>query len=374
MHDEKSNPPVDRLIEWTGERCVPWTDDLQVIYEHYHRYLFTRPMVHGKRVLDLASGAGYGAALLAEQAEHVVGLELDPASVAHSQQTYASERLEFVEGTMLDLSRFPAGSFDVVTCFEALEHVAEHDELLRQVTRVLAPDGVFLTSTPDRLIYADELHQHNPHHVRELSLAEFRQLLDEHFAHVGVWGQAVAVGSVIREVDPSASGPAQLVALEHEGEQWMERPDYPPTYYVGVASAQPLHELPAQSVLVDRNLELVRAAQRTIRDRDDVVAQQADALAVRVAQVEEITQRAQGLVEHLAVLDRRDEASRTALARLDASVAEAAVEIERVSAERDRALSDLAALRESRAHRAAFALQKAAGRLASTRGRPHPEA
>lgn len=373
MHDEKSNPPVDRLIEWTGERCVPWTDDLQVIYEHYHRYLFTRPMVHGKRVLDLASGAGYGAALLAEQAEHVVGLELDPASVAHSQQTYASERLEFVEGTMLDLSRFPAGSFDVVTCFEALEHVAEHDELLRQVTRVLAPDGVFLTSTPDRLIYVDELHQHNPHHVRELSLAEFRQLLDEHFAHVGVWGQAVAVGSVIREVDPSASGPAQLVALEHEGEQWMERPDYPPTYYVGVASAQPLHELPAQSVLVDRNLELVRAAQRTIRDRDDVVAQQADALAVRVAQVEEITQRAQGLVEHLAVLDRRDEASRTALARLDASVAEAAVEIERVSAERDRALSDLAALRESRAHRAAFALQKAVGRLASTRGRQRPE-
>jgi len=27
----------DRRIEWTGERCVPWTDDLQVIYEHYHR-------------------------------------------------------------------------------------------------------------------------------------------------------------------------------------------------------------------------------------------------------------------------------------------------------------------------------------------------
>jgi len=23
----------DRRIEWTGERCVPWTDDLQVIYE-----------------------------------------------------------------------------------------------------------------------------------------------------------------------------------------------------------------------------------------------------------------------------------------------------------------------------------------------------
>ncbi|HKN54890.1 MAG TPA: hypothetical protein VJX66_20485, partial [Amycolatopsis sp.] len=65
--------PGERLIEWTGERCVPWTDDLQVIYEHYHRYAFAARFAAGKRVLDLASGEGYGSALLAATAERVVG-------------------------------------------------------------------------------------------------------------------------------------------------------------------------------------------------------------------------------------------------------------------------------------------------------------
>lgn len=83
MRDDQSGFRPDRLIEWTGERCVPWTGDLQVVYEHYHRYLLARPLVEGKRVLDLASGEGYGAALLAERATQVIGVEIDPASVEH---------------------------------------------------------------------------------------------------------------------------------------------------------------------------------------------------------------------------------------------------------------------------------------------------
>jgi 2-polyprenyl-3-methyl-5-hydroxy-6-metoxy-1,4-benzoquinol methylase len=49
---------------------------------------------------------------------------------------------------MLDLSRFDDGSFDIVTCFEALEHIVEHDALLDGVCRVLRDDGIFVTSTP----------------------------------------------------------------------------------------------------------------------------------------------------------------------------------------------------------------------------------
>ena len=29
------------LIEWTGERCVPWAPDVQVVYEHMHRWLLS---------------------------------------------------------------------------------------------------------------------------------------------------------------------------------------------------------------------------------------------------------------------------------------------------------------------------------------------
>ena len=70
---------IDRLLEWTGERCVPWVDDLQVLYEHLHRYFFAADLAEGKRVLDLGCGEGYGSAILAERAKDVLGIELDPA-------------------------------------------------------------------------------------------------------------------------------------------------------------------------------------------------------------------------------------------------------------------------------------------------------
>ncbi len=62
-----------RLIEWTGERCVPWSPDVQVVYEHLHRYLWAAQLVTGKRVLDLGSGEGFGASILADNASEVRG-------------------------------------------------------------------------------------------------------------------------------------------------------------------------------------------------------------------------------------------------------------------------------------------------------------
>jgi len=56
-----------RLIEWTGERCVPWAPDVQVVYEHMHRYLWAAGLVAGRRVLDVGSGEGFGAAILVSE-------------------------------------------------------------------------------------------------------------------------------------------------------------------------------------------------------------------------------------------------------------------------------------------------------------------
>ncbi|MHB8233657.1 MAG: hypothetical protein ACYDHT_03295, partial [Solirubrobacteraceae bacterium] len=73
--DRRAGAP--RLIEWTGERCVPWAPDVQVVYEHMHRYLWAAQLVQGKRVLDLGSGEGFGAAILGDTATQVVGVDVD---------------------------------------------------------------------------------------------------------------------------------------------------------------------------------------------------------------------------------------------------------------------------------------------------------
>src|SRR5665213_929774 len=101
-----------RRIEWTGERCVPWSDDLQVIYEHYQRYLFVAPLATGRRVLDLASGEGYGSSILASEAQSVLGIDIDRDSVLHARETYQSPNIIFQQGDILDLSLLEDDSFD----------------------------------------------------------------------------------------------------------------------------------------------------------------------------------------------------------------------------------------------------------------------
>lgn len=78
------------LIDWTGERYVPWVDlgTPEIHYEHLHRYFFASQFVEGKKVLDMASGEGYGCAIIAEKASEVIGVELDEKAVRHAASRY----------------------------------------------------------------------------------------------------------------------------------------------------------------------------------------------------------------------------------------------------------------------------------------------
>src|SRR5580692_1533040 len=166
-----------RLIDWTGERCVPWAPDVQVIYEHYHRYLWAARLVESRRVLDLGSGEGFGAAILAGSAQRVLGVDVDALTVEHSSLNYAGPNLKFELGTALDLSAYEEGSFDAVVAFEIIEHVRDHETVLAQITRLLSDEGILVISTPDRRMYSRASAQANPFHEHELGLDEFVELL-----------------------------------------------------------------------------------------------------------------------------------------------------------------------------------------------------
>src|SRR5205823_1362564 len=133
-----------RLIEWTGERCVPWGPDVQVVYEHFLRYRWAAEIVSGRRVLDLASGEGFGAAILAESAESVVGVDIDEQTVEHSRLNYDGPAIDFQVGDARDLSGFEVASFGAVVAFEMIEHVDEHARVLDEITRVLEPGGLLI--------------------------------------------------------------------------------------------------------------------------------------------------------------------------------------------------------------------------------------
>jgi O-antigen biosynthesis protein len=255
-----------RLIEWTGERCVPWAPDVQVVYEHYHRYLWAAHVVGGRRVLDLGSGEGFGAVILAESADHVVGLDVDELTVEHSRLNYASENLEFEVGTALDLSRHADGFFGAVVAFEIIEHVSEQERVLQEVARVLGTDGVLLISTPERRMYEEARSEPNPFHMRELNLAEFLQLLGTRFPHVASWGQRTIAGSHLgalgdSETEAGAAAPSDFF-IERAGDEWRRAGTPAGLYCVALASQAPLPSLARSSTLADCGLELVREKER----------------------------------------------------------------------------------------------------------------
>jgi SAM-dependent methyltransferase len=180
--------------------------DHQMVYEHMHRYNFAASYCADERVLDVASGQGYGSAILGETASEVIGVDIDGPSVEHAQLTYGSDTVHFIEGSMIDPDIFTDKSFDVVVCFEALEHTDDHDLLLVVIVGALRPDGLVFISTRDRTIYSELHGNDNPFHVHELDRKEFRDPLARHFRHTALLTQEVATGSVMQALDPAQSG------------------------------------------------------------------------------------------------------------------------------------------------------------------------
>ncbi|WP_258344783.1 glycosyltransferase [Saccharopolyspora gregorii] len=340
----------DRLIDWTGERCVPWADDVQVIYEHYHRYALAARFVRGKRVLDLACGEGYGAALLAAEGAEVVGLDVDPATVEHATRSYGSRDVSFRTGSITDPDVLADEKpFDVVVCFEAIEHVAEHDAVLALVRSRLEPGGLFLVSTPDTDVYQHEHGNDNPFHVKELTGPEFESLLEGAFRHVAVLRQNAAVGSVLTPADPGDPDTAiegvRLQTLHQDGSgAWSVRQGLPHTYLLGVASDRPLPKLPAAAVLLDDELTLARrAGQADVRP----IIEQRDEAVADVAKLNEHYQRSRAEAEELkGAVARLEELRRAEESRADEQVheqqrlrteLEAGLEQARLGADRDAA-------------------------------------
>ncbi len=222
-------------LAWTGERLTTETTG-QVEIEHLHRYFFARALCRGLDVLDVASGEGYGAALLAQVANSVVGVEIAQETVEHARTAYAAPGLTFLQG---DARRIPCPdhSFDAVVSFETLEHFYEHDEFLAEVRRVLRPGGQFIISSPERDVYSPAGGTPNPYHARELTHAEFGALLRANFGHVSMYAQRPLLGSaLVAEELPAEVAP--LVTFEKRDSQFFEASvGLPrPIYLVAIAS------------------------------------------------------------------------------------------------------------------------------------------
>jgi len=96
----------------------------------------------GARLLDVGCSSG---ALLGSARRH--GFDVEGVEPAAQAAEYAkSTGLTVFQGYLQDAC-YPASSFDVVTLMEVIEHLADPSALLKEVWRVLKPNGVFVVGT-----------------------------------------------------------------------------------------------------------------------------------------------------------------------------------------------------------------------------------
>src|ERR1700731_1562788 len=158
-------PMSDQLLSSSAvpsdvpERFDPSTMHGEIIEaEHLARYRGAAPLAVGRRVLDAGCGVAYGAAMLAAAgAVEVIGVdrESDVLDSARPQMP-RNVRLETADVSALP---YEDGSFDLVVCFEGIEHVDHPSRGLDELRRVLATDGLLVRSSPNRDVYPPG----NPH-------------------------------------------------------------------------------------------------------------------------------------------------------------------------------------------------------------------
>lgn len=264
----------------------PWLEDQSMNYEHLHRYAYAAEFVQNKRVLDLACGDGYGSYLLARRAAAVVGIDIDEQTVKHARNKYLKSNLDFKVGSITDIPIEGNNVFDVVVCFEALEHIKDHENLLKEVKRLLTPAGLFIVSTPNKRTYSEETQISNPFHLHELYFDEFKELLGSHFKWVNVLGQRIYCNSNIWPVfSPSVRVTEYVIEKGTDEFNFVANEKRVPTYLIALASDVEETISSVGSLLVDHSNQLLRerdlALNRVMTDRDALAATmktQADAL------------------------------------------------------------------------------------------------
>lgn len=118
-----------------------------MIDQHWQCDECNRRPLEGKSALDVGCGAGLLAEPLARLGAKVTGIDAAPEVIAVAREHASKSGLEidYRTGDVQELQ----GEFDLVTCMEVIEHVADPAAFSRALAARIAPGGLLVMSTPN---------------------------------------------------------------------------------------------------------------------------------------------------------------------------------------------------------------------------------
>jgi len=168
-------------LPFTGEYFVQGKTSKRIQEDTEARYRFAQDFVRGKNVLEIACGTGFGTDFLKKAgARSVTGGDISEEALTYARSHYAADGITFI-GAHIEALTFTK-QFDVIICFETIEHVPRYRDALAGLFRALRPGGVLLLTTPNRTITSPRIRSmHIPipfsFHTQEFTPDEMRALL-----------------------------------------------------------------------------------------------------------------------------------------------------------------------------------------------------
>ena len=108
--------------------------------------------LQGAHILDCGCGGGLAAEAMAKRGSDVIGIDASPDMLKTAKLHALESKLTiaYQESYAEAFLKTHAAQFDVVTCFEMIEHVPEPMETLKALSGLLRPGGWLILSTINR--------------------------------------------------------------------------------------------------------------------------------------------------------------------------------------------------------------------------------
>lgn len=180
------------------------------------RYKIALSYAKGKKVLDIGSGLGQGPNFLAlNGAKKVLGIDYSKKATDSAQEKFELPNLEFKTLSALKITSLKR-KFDVVTAFEVIEHLPKgtYCRFLESVSKILAKNGVFLMSTPNKLVTSPGLK--TPliaYHTKEFTPKEILAMTKKYFKKVEIKGVVCLNKEFTRTAKEVMSTPRHKLAV-----------------------------------------------------------------------------------------------------------------------------------------------------------------